>query len=84
MDWQHLFDVAMTFVLGIGGYVIRGLDGDIKNLEKQDEKIASDITEIKVLVAGNYVKKEEFDKVITRLFEKLDHIEEKISNKADK
>jgi len=35
-------------------------------------------------VAGNYVKREEFDRVVERLFVKLDSIEIKIDAKADK
>ena len=42
------------------------------------------MAEIKVLVAGDYVKKDEFLKSVTALFTKLDRIEGKLDKKADK
>jgi len=42
------------------------------------------VSKIEVLVAGAYVKRDEFDRALTRLFEKLDHIDSKLDSKADK
>ena len=44
------------------------------------EKLAA----VHILVAGDYVKKQEFDKVMVRLFEKLDRIEAGLTKKQDK
>ena len=51
---------------------------------KQDQTLADKVARIEVLVAGEYVKKDEFERAIERLFDKLDHIEMKIDQKADK
>ena len=56
----------------------------LKSLQQQDRELAEKVGKIEVLVAGEYVKKEDFDRVIERLFDKLDHIELKIDSKADK
>ena len=56
----------------------------LQGLQKQDRELADKVGKIEVLVAGEYVKKDDFDRVIERLFDKLDHIELKIDNKADK
>ena len=53
------------------GFLVHVMWSDMKELTG---KVAA----IDVLVAGSYVKREEFDKVILRLFEKLDKIEETI------
>jgi hypothetical protein len=39
---------------------------------------------MEVLVAGEYVKKSDFDTIMLRLFEKLDHIDAKLDRKQDK
>ena len=46
--------------------------------------LTSKISEIQLLVAGNYVKKDELDGVIKALFLKLDKIEDKLDKKADR
>jgi len=35
-------------------------------------------------VAGEYVKREDFDRAIDRIFDKLDHIALKLDQKADR
>lgn len=42
------------------------------------------MSEIEVLVAGAYVKKDEFGASVAALFAKLDRIEDKLDGKADK
>ena len=53
-------------------------------LQQADTNLADKVSKIEVLVAGEYVKKDEFNNIMLRLFEKLDHIEEKIDRKVDK
>jgi len=56
----------------------------LQGLQRQDRELADKVGKIEVLVAGEYVKKDDFDRIIERLFDKLDHIEMKIDQKADK
>ena len=53
-------------------------------LQKADEELTEKVNRIEVLVAGEYVKRDEFQGALTRLFQKLDNIENKIDKKADK
>jgi len=53
-------------------------------LRSQDSKLAEKVGNIEVLVAGQYVKRDDMDKSMTALFMKLDRIEDKIDKKADK
>ena len=55
-----------------------------KELRRSDEKLADKVNKIEVIVAGEYVKKDEFDKVADIIFVKLDRIFEKLDKKADK
>ena len=84
MDFQELFNIAMGFIMAIFGWFLRISWESMTSLQKQDRDLADKVARIEVLVAGEYVKKDEFDRAIERLFDKLDHIEMKIDSKADK
>lgn len=84
MEFQVLFNVAMGFIMALFGWFLRVSWDALSTLQQQDRELADKVARIEVLVAGEYVKKEDFERVIERLFDKLDHIEIKIDNKADK
>ena len=42
------------------------------------------VNQIEVLVAGQYVKRDDFDKLANAIFAKLDKISDKIDSKADR
>lgn len=66
------------------GFVVKAVWDAVKDLQASDKDLADKVSKIEVLVAGEYVKKEEFNQIMLRLFEKLDHIESKIEQKQDK
>lgn len=49
-----------------------------KDLQATDKELADKVSKIEVLVAGQYITREEFERAIQRIFDKLDHIEAKI------
>lgn len=66
------------------GFLLKAVWDAVKDLQSSDKDLADKVSKIEVLVAGEYVKKDDFDRIMFRLFEKLDHIEAKIDKKADK
>lgn len=56
----------------------------LKDLQIADTKIAQEVGSLHILVAGNYVRTDAFDKTLAAIFTKLDRIEDKIDMKADK
>lgn len=66
------------------GFLLNAVWQAVKELQTADKQLAEKVSGIEVLVAGNYVKRESFDDALNRIFQKLDHIEEKIDRKADK
>ena len=66
------------------GFLLNAVWQAVKELQEGDKELAAKISEIEVLVAGDYVKKGEFSSVVTALFKKLDRIEDKIDTKKDK
>ncbi len=81
---QTLINVAMSIILLLGGWVLRSLQSSHERLQKADADLASKIQSIEVLVAGNYVKRDDLEKNITAIFAKLDRIETKLDHKVDK
>jgi hypothetical protein len=78
----------INWVLGgfgtVLGFITKAIWDAVKDLQTSDKELADKVSRIEVLVAGEYVKKEEFNSIMLRLFEKLDHIEAKIDSKQDK
>ena len=65
-------------------FILRVIWEELRELQKADVDLAAKISEIQLLVAGNYVKKDELDGVIKALFTKLDKIEDKLDKKVDR
>ena len=74
----------MGFVMLLGGWFMRIIWDTLNTLQRTDRELADKVSRIEILVAGEYMKKDDFDRIMLRLFEKLDHIESKIDRKADK
>lgn len=66
------------------GFLLNAVWQAVKDLQTADKVLADKIGSIEVLVAGDYVRRSDFDRTIERLFAKLDHIELKIDGKADR
>lgn len=71
------------FNLILGGF-IKAMWDSYKDLKKADTELAEKVNQIEVLVAGQYVKRDDFDRTAHAIFAKLDKIADKIDNKADK
>lgn len=66
------------------GFLLNAVWQAVKDLQAADKEIATKVSEIEVLVAGDYIKKDEFQSSIEALFKKLDKIEDKLDRKVDK
>jgi hypothetical protein len=84
MDFQVGFNIAMMLAGFLGGWVLNNLRTSIDNLHTADSALTGKIQRVEVLVAGEYVRRDDLDKLTTALFAKLDRIEIKIDGKADK
>ena len=56
----------------------------IKELQAMDRDLAEKVGAIEVLVAGQYVTRDEYTNTLNAIFVKLDRIQESINSKADK
>ena len=77
IDFQNWFEIMVGVLSLVGGWFLRTLWFDTKEL-------TSKVQQIELLVAGQYIRKEEFERLAEALFAKLDKIEDKVDRKADK
>ena len=81
---QTLFNIVVSLCAMLGGWMLKSVQTSIDHLHKSDSDLATKIQSIEVLVAGNYVKRDDLDRSITAIFTKLDRIETKLDGKVDK
>ena len=81
---QEFYDWVLAGLSALLGFLLNAVWQAVKDLQREDQELAKRVGEIEVLVAGNYVTRQEFDRVIDKLFNKLDAIEMKLDKKADK
>ena len=83
MDQTYLNYIfgGINIVIGVA---IKAMWDSYKELKKTDAALADKVNKIEVLVAGEYVKRDDFDRVANAIFVKLDKISDKLDKKADK
>lgn len=69
---------------GLVGFLLKTVWEAVKDLQAADRALTLKVSDIEVLVAGAYIKKDEFNNVATTIFTKLDKIMDKLETKADK
>jgi hypothetical protein len=84
MQYQDVFNLSIGIAGFLGGWWMKVMWETVKELQKDDKILSQQLSAIQVLVAGDYIKKEDFYKVTDAIFLKLDKIEDKIDGKVDK
>jgi hypothetical protein len=84
MDAQLLFNVIVGVAGAMGGWILNTIWGEIKCMQESDSMLADKVSKIEILVAGQYCKRDEMERLSAAIFAKLDRIEDKLDAKADK
>lgn len=84
MDAQTAINIAFGLAGVLGGWVLKFLHGAMRDLQHADMELTDKVQRIEVLVAGQYVKRDDMEKLSNALFHKLDRIEQKLDAKVDK
>lgn len=84
MDLQLAFNLAVGICGFLGGWILKHLYETIHDLQIVDAQLTDKVQAIEVLVAGQYVKRDDLERNINAIFAKLDRIEAKLDLKADK
>lgn len=80
----RILDWIFGGVMAMGSLALKALWSNLKALQNKDEIIDEKVRNLEVLVAGNYVPQERFDKAIDTINSKLDTIEHKLDKKLDR
>ncbi len=75
---QDFYNWVLTGFSAVLGFLLHAVWQATKDLQRADSELAKRVGEIEVLVAGNYVTRQEFDRAVDKLFAKLDAIDSKI------
>lgn len=81
---QTAFNVVLSAAGAMAGFLLKALWDAVKDLQASDKDLTEKIAAVELLVRGAYVKREEFASALSRVFEKLDHIDEKVSDSVVK
>jgi hypothetical protein len=81
---QDLINLAISGVAAVIGWFLRVVWEQQGELRKEAAELASKVNSIEVLVAGQYVRRDELSGALNRIDAKLDHISAKLDTKADK
>ena len=81
---QTFFNIAVAVAGSLGGWWLKVLWDAVKDLQSADKELAEKVSSIEILVAGQYVKRDDFDRVANAIFAKLDKIMDKLDTIADK
>ena len=84
MEMQTLFNIAVGLVGALGGWILNTLWTEIKSMQATDNKLADKVAAIEILVAGQYVKRDDIQALSSAIFAKLDRIEDKLDGQVDK
>lgn len=83
-EMQLLFNIVAGVAGLFGSFLLKSMWDSIKDAQKDHAALAQKISDIEVLVAGDYAKREDVDRLGQALFAKLDRMENKIDQKVDK
>lgn len=79
-----MFNVAIGLISAMLGWWLNNVWTSLKELQSADRELAEKVASIEVLVAGQYVTRDEFNNVLNQVFNKLDKIIDAVNKKADR
>lgn len=81
---QLIINSAFAGLAAVLSFLLKVVWDGLRDLQKADIELATQIASVKLMMSDTYIKKEDFDRMTNALFNKLDRIELKLDTKADK
>jgi hypothetical protein len=90
VEWQVYFNIAVSLIGFILGYMVNRLFGKLDALTLQDAKLTAEINAVKVSLPTNYVTKQDMEvfkrdmnRIASSMFKKLDDIATTVNRKGN-
>ena len=77
MDWQPIINIAIGVMIGLIAWLFKQLWDAVQRLK-------DDLNELEVKLPEQYLRKDEFNHNLNRIYDILERIEKKVDGKADK
>lgn len=81
---QTLFNIVLGVAAFLGGWVLNNIWTSVRDLQTADAQLARQVASIEVLVAGQYVRRDEFMALRMELLASFDKVLEKLDGKVDR
>ena len=81
---QNIINWIIAILGGLAGFVLKAVWDGVKDLQAADKCLMDKVASIEVLIAGDYLRRDEFNTLSNIIFLKLDKIMDKLDAKADK
>ncbi|MFZ4537160.1 hypothetical protein [Propionivibrio sp.] len=65
-------------------FILKIIWEGLRELQKADVELAAQVHAVRLMMADSYIKKDDFERMTSAIFVKLDKIENKLDAKADK
>ena len=84
MPTQEIINAAIAIGGALGGWWLKTVWESLRELQKADTALAEKVSAIEILVVGQYIRRDEFERMATAMFAKLDKIYEAVYVKEEK
>jgi len=76
MSYQEYVNILMGIVAFFGSWMLKEVWNSLKSLQIVDTDLIAKMNTIEVLIASDYVKKNDLDKALNTIITKLDKLED--------
>lgn len=83
VDYQVLFNITIAILGTIGGWFLKAFYESIRELQKADFRLNEEIHKVSLLIAGDYAKQSDLEKMENALVNKLQSLDEKMEQKLE-
>jgi len=81
---QDYFNLFITALGLMGGWILKTVWEAVRDLQQSEKVLSDKLASVEVLVAGQYIRRDEFAVTMFRIENKLDAITTKLDSKVDK
>lgn len=81
---QTVINAGIAGLLAALSFILKVIWDGLRELQKADIEQSAQISNLRILMADSYIRKEDFERMTNALFNKLDKIEGKLDGKADR